>query len=325
MSFVNLVVLGFIGEYTCLFVLRTAISEEAKGRGGIISGELGTLPDVSGHGVDVTLPEVGGDGETDPLLEAGDDDRTRLPMEASGGEVKMIGTSLEAGTNGTNGTNGPNDELDERFPGVRGDRAKDLIGTPAEMWVSSMASKLSSGQEEFTAARLRTEDTEHGKILVVRTSSTTKRFKLVDRDDCDDDALTFYVDSIMNQPISEHQDQDVEVDCNSWLYVIFFIMTLILPLVFIFLLTGFHKRRSTTAQRAWMMTWLVYNQLASTNGIVGSLTNVTIFGGAVNKFQVVGIAGLLFLMGVLYSIPAIGGFVMVGKMLIEFGSCSLTP
>jgi hypothetical protein len=332
MSLVNLFVLGIIGEYACLFVLRTAISEEAKKCGGRISGELGTPLDVSGHGVDVTLPEVRDDGETDLLLGAGDDDRTRLSMEASGGEVKMIGTSPEAGTNE------PNDELGTSLvtseEGKVGtwleDMARHLIGLGEEARpvrrVSSMRMQLSSGQKEFTAAWLRTEDTEHGKILVIRTSSTTKRFKLVDRNDCDDDALTFYVDSITNQRKAEHKYPDSDPDdFLSFIYPIMSLVVFILPYVFIFLLTGFHKRRSTAAQRGWMMTWLVVNQGVSTYGIFGGRTELTIFGGAVSKIKTVGIVCVGLYVLLVLSIPAIGGFVMVGKMLIEFGSCSLTP
>ena len=47
MSFVNLVVITIVGEYSTLFVLRMSVSGEAKRCSGRISGEIGTLPEVT--------------------------------------------------------------------------------------------------------------------------------------------------------------------------------------------------------------------------------------------------------------------------------------
>jgi len=269
MSFVNLVTLGIIGEYPCLFVLRTAISEEANGCGGRISGELGM--DVGGHGVDATLLEVRGDGENNLSLGVGDVDRTGTPAAA------------------------------------RVDKRKDCIA-------NSMKKRLSLGQEEFTAAWLRTEETEHGKILVVKTSNTTKRFKLVDRNVDFGDALTFYVDSITNQPKSKHKPYSNRE--HPWIIV----LVVLLPYLFIYLLTRFHKQRSTVAQRGWMMSWLVLNQVASGWASNVGPTHLALFGGAAPGL----VAMLVFFAIAPYIVVAVGGFVMVGKMLIEFGSCSLS-
>ena len=47
MTFINLVVVTIVGEYSALFVLRTAISDEAKRYCGTISGEIGTLSEAT--------------------------------------------------------------------------------------------------------------------------------------------------------------------------------------------------------------------------------------------------------------------------------------
>jgi hypothetical protein len=83
------------------------------------------------------------------------------------------------------------------------------------------------------------------------------------------------------------------------------------PYVIIAALTGFSPQHSTASQRAWTMSWLVTGQVSVAfvplTDWVGSWIIIT--------RQVIVFA--LFLL-----IPAIGGFVTVGMMIKEFGSCT---
>ena len=94
-----------------------------------------------------------------------------------------------------------------------------------------------------------------------------------------------------------------------------------IPLAVIGGMTHFHQGHSTRAQRAWTMTWLACNLS------LGPLLdwgfdpthrppNMSKRGKEVFKWYPI-------LFAVLYAVPAIGGFVTVGQMLWEYGSCTL--
>ena len=89
-----------------------------------------------------------------------------------------------------------------------------------------------------------------------------------------------------------------------------------IPLAAIGGMTRFHNGHSTHAQRAWTMSWPTFNLL---------------YGAALelmfdpNKLQGRDeVDSYHFIFGVLMiAIPAIGGFVTVGQMLQEYGSCTV--
>ena len=249
MSFVNLLYNGALGEYPCLYVLRTAILDEARRCGGTISGEIGVLEQES-H-----------------------------------------------------------------------DRTSGEKGSPP-----------SSGNKQYVAVWLRTEETEQGKILTARVDgrSHTKTFKLVGNEERSDHV--FYIDSITNQERETANSGWSNRKFGSVLVcmVISAIPAFVLPHVFIFLLTGYKKRDSTVADRAWMMAWLVASQEL--------YTILFMFGVEFPHFSwshlyisrqdgtrdlvVFAFIVLPFLM-VLF-VPAIGGFVAVGRMFLKSSSCPLS-
>jgi hypothetical protein len=86
-------------------------------------------------------------------------------------------------------------------------------------------------------------------------------------------------------------------------YIFFFVI----PYVVIGGLTRFHKGRSTTAQRVWIMIWLVFDTLfAYLAGIPDRL----------NHNEHTGFITLLVL-----AAPGVGRFVVVGQMLKHYGNC----
>jgi len=184
----------------------------------------------------------------------------------------------------------------------------------------------SSNPRAYIAAWLQTEETVQGKILTVRLDdavTSTERFKLVNGEDQSD--LVFMVDSITNQ--ENHLPDATFNDNQQFLTLISFIVSVILafvvPYAFILLLTRFRNQDSSLAERAWMMSWLAASQL--------SYIFVFTWGVALPHFSwssihwdAVGItAGLMLFFPVWVSfIPAFGGLVTVGKMFLEFNTCS---
>ena len=101
-----------------------------------------------------------------------------------------------------------------------------------------------------------------------------------------------------------------------------------IPIAIIGILTHFRKGESTHAQRAWMMTWLVFgifvgNDLTSDLGSIKRYWSIVPersanhprFWGALIQHL------LLFLDVVVLGAPAIGGFIVVGQMLNDYGNC----
>lgn len=93
-----------------------------------------------------------------------------------------------------------------------------------------------------------------------------------------------------------------------------------IPFIIIGALTGFDPAHSTKAQRVWTMGWLAFgllgifapilkSQLASTKAVRGERGSFS-----TQASQAMAILG--------YSPFAIGGFVVVGQMLVQYGSCS---
>ena len=295
MSFVNLVVVIIVGEYTTLFVLRTAISDEAKRCGGRISGEIGTLHEKSPVEKGRSI-EIGNDGEdkhVSTLSKADDsnDGAPELPVLEKGGD--LLG-ELEA-----NKTTTTLPEAKEKLDDGTGEEKKD----------GSRAGK------PLIPAKIRVED----GVLFITMKGRTGRFKLVENDDaCDGNTFHFRVSAVTNQEtIPKREAPPVTFTHLNRSYYLFFTILAVLPYVFIFLLTGFGKGNSTPAERGWMMSWLVFSQISTFFGFEFSTVNRNDIAGP-------GEAACFIITILIFSTPAIGGFVMVGKMLLELGSCSLS-
>jgi hypothetical protein len=300
-SFVNLVVVTIVGEYSTLFVLRTAISDEAKRCGGTISGEIGTLPEESpveeshslkigndGKDMHVTpLPEVdGSNGGAPELLGKCDGETEQLLEEAN--KTTTTGTDVRTGGEGTDGREVPMSE----------DPAVFLSGVP------------------LIAANIRVEN---DGVLLITMKGRTVRFKLIEGDAIDDDPLTFHfhVSAVTNQEKVPTREEPPLITSVFLIYFSLFLILAILPYVFISILSGFRKGDSTSAQRGWLMSWLVFNQISSFFGFSFAISD----GNDIANPELA--AGLVALY-LLWSTPAIGGFVVVGRMLLEFGTCSLS-
>ena len=295
MTFVNLVVGTIVGEYSTLFVLRTAISDEAKRCGGTISGEIGTLPEATlGQPANAVESPV----EEDPslngiMMEIGIDD-----------EDGHVTPSPKVDANKTTTIDTPHKIIGSVGAGGDG-YGKDGSGVP----MSENPEMFLSGKP-LIAAYLRVED---DGVLVITMKGQTRRFKLIEGDDDDPLTFHFHVSALTNQEKVPKRE-----DISGTIFLVFlsiFFILIILPYVFIFLLTGFRKGDSTKAQRGWMVSWLVFDQIFTSNGLAFSISHIDISEPT---------QAAKFVLGILvFCAPAIGGFVVVGRMILEFGTCSV--
>ena len=89
-------------------------------------------------------------------------------------------------------------------------------------------------------------------------------------------------------------------------------------------LTGFHPESSTLAERVWVMLWLIFGIIVG--AIIGPMSDV-LEGrpvlNALDRYSGTSLQAinLSIYYAVLYSAPAIGGYVVVGQMMKDYGVC----
>ena len=106
--------------------------------------------------------------------------------------------------------------------------------------------------------------------------------------------------------------REIPMQIASMIVGLFFIaITFMMPYIVIGVLTHFKPQSSTALQRGFMMAWLVVGQVS------GFLCYY--FMEPKSKWHERGRLFAIFV--VLFGSPAIGGFVMVGLMMKEFGYC----
>lgn len=100
---------------------------------------------------------------------------------------------------------------------------------------------------------------------------------------------------------------------------ILLIGVIISPYLIIYGLTGYNPQQSSFSERFWLTAWLTFGQLAVTVRIIWAF---------VNRFMGDGLRAELkwgifisIVCGVLWTIPAFGGFIVVAKMILESGIC----
>lgn len=102
-------------------------------------------------------------------------------------------------------------------------------------------------------------------------------------------------------------------------YTLFGILINLIPLFVIAGISKFHNGHSTYSQRSWTMAWLIVGMLVGpvipTIGLWEGDNDNEKDGG--NEGSV---AGRIFMV-LIFGIPAIGGFVVVGEMILRYGSC----
>jgi hypothetical protein len=102
-------------------------------------------------------------------------------------------------------------------------------------------------------------------------------------------------------------------DNNGFMAFLFSILVIVIQIAIIGCLSRFHRGASTLAQRVWTMTWFSFGIIFGYFQYIGMSVNS-------DEPGIDGICGSS-LVAFLLSAPAIGGLVVVGQMLIAFGSC----
>jgi hypothetical protein len=100
----------------------------------------------------------------------------------------------------------------------------------------------------------------------------------------------------------------------SFVEFMLYLLVLAAPYAIIGGLTRFKVGNSTTSERGWTMSWLVIGQIAGAVTALGMKADKGKFGSRMGNFL-----GAVIVFGA----PTIGGMVMVGKMIKEFGACVL--
>ena len=131
-------------------------------------------------------------------------------------------------------------------------------------------------------------------------------------------------------------DREVEkISCNftaltpriRFASVIIGILSLLAPLAIVGGLSGFNAgETSTTAQRGWIISWIVIGSISSSAALLFQLVLRSLFTDPpTDAADVLGFGVVLLSFVVLISvfwIPAIGGMVIVGQQLREYGICT---
>lgn len=97
---------------------------------------------------------------------------------------------------------------------------------------------------------------------------------------------------------------------RGWEFIIITVICFLIPIAAVGGLSGFKKGDSTAPQRGWLMTWLV---AGSISGLCAAYIRRS------PKMAPASVAIYLAVMP--FWIPAIGGMVMVGKGMREYGTC----
>ena len=114
-----------------------------------------------------------------------------------------------------------------------------------------------------------------------------------------------------------------EIDIPWYSYLFFTFISLFigaLSLLPIGIISTFHENHSTNGQQAWILCWMFFGVIIGTLG--GWWTSVLDFRSRREKGlgkRVKFLGKLLF--ALVFGVPGIGGFVVVGKMLRDYGDC----
>ncbi|KDQ51173.1 hypothetical protein JAAARDRAFT_211303 [Jaapia argillacea MUCL 33604] len=273
MSMAYLICTGFVGEYSHLYLLQTAIMAEAMARKpGCISGAIGDF-------------ERREPGAKDEQVASSVDDAAA--DENAGGAAS------------SGGQNGPPDIFTHAKISLR--RETPSHGQPIDILKIQV-----DGRKPMEFTYLPPEDKFQSPEITFKISCIADQHRLPDA------ASSVVSDraKLMNAKLMR------------FLQYVIIPLALVSPYLLIYLLTRFEARSSTVTQRAWMMAWIGSGQLAFLIHFMVAMANPGLCPTAISNPW-----GMLILpiIGVILVVIGLHGFIIVGKMLMQFGTCSAVP
>ncbi|PCH43193.1 hypothetical protein WOLCODRAFT_153255 [Wolfiporia cocos MD-104 SS10] len=244
MSVVNLVAVGLVADYPCLYVVRTSILEEAASRpGALFDGVIGTLKS--------------------PATEAAYTDITPTPHSTS------PAPHLDSDNQRSGSISDAEDDVKEKL--LPDDEPSQNDSKPKSASPEGESVTAPGGQEmqayvkTWMSIESRTDSEKPIRFLVVRTDGTTKRFRFAPAQDVGDSRVCqFNIGAVTNEYIPI-PDDDGDLTGSDWIEVTFAIFYLFLvfalPYILIYALTRFRPGHSTPTQRARMLAWLCCSQV----------------------------------------------------------------
>ena len=276
MSLVNLISIAIVGDYPSLYVMRTPLLDEAKGRDGTrISGEVGTLKEaMNDNGCEMMEDRI---------------ERTKLTAVRMWKETK-------------NGENILAAQVDEAKLPTKFKLVDDDETAKHEIFVSHI--------DHYRRTKV---PFKSRSILSLIPPAIHSR-------------IPKRIRSRIPPPNPPPIRSCIQIRSAKQIFISLFIsaslnLAVILPHLLIFILTGYKKQDSTALERGFMSSWLIINQIYALGfsfSIVERDPTSFIPPDPVTAIAIASISGT-------FLSVSIGGFVMVGKMLHEFGSCSLIP
>ncbi|KAI2473840.1 hypothetical protein F4781DRAFT_427076 [Annulohypoxylon bovei var. microspora] len=318
MSIINLIGNMLTPEYAALYMVRSDIMKEARGRGAVIDGEVGEIVPADYSAWTFGVPNEFS-GSFTPMDE-GRLGLTNIAYSSSDTVVRQLSkvestNNLESTNNTIDDTTPPapsQQQIHEDKEASRVEHDKKLVGdaeTPIEVRLMGLEALKSDSEPEPEPVLL---------IPNCGNFATTRRPV---------NNLPTGISDISQ--LSHHQRSRVN-HSGLIMYLVIQAVNLVITGISIAViggLSGFHKGNSTTAQRVWTMMWLAFGFLMGPNFVAlpSATSLVTLFRSSKREDQDPESSRYFFTWGfittLIYGVPGFGGYVVVGKMLYEYGNC----
>ncbi|KAI1096785.1 hypothetical protein F5B19DRAFT_5143 [Rostrohypoxylon terebratum] len=326
MSIINLTGNLVTPEYASLYMVRSDIMEEARKRGAVIDGEVGEIvPDnhsAWNHGIpnDFSGSFVS--------MEGGRIGLTNVKYSSSDAVVRQLSNTESTNKIEPTDTADTADTADEITPPTQsqlhiGDEKK-ATGIGADGNPITDSDAPIELRMRGVGALQSDEEPKPQPILLIPSCGNFKRTRPAEND------FAPGISEISKLPL--HQRSRIKYGGIIGIGVMHFINLLITGIIIAIIggISGFQKGGSTTAQRVWTMMWIAFGFLVGPNivALPSLKTLLTVFGFDKEERQNLDpqasrhyfIAAFLSLVCI-YGIPGFGGYVVVGKMLYQYGNC----
>ena len=309
MSLMNLLTGLLLPDYPALYIVRSLESDEATLLGGTVDGTVGRLVQRRDAYLDFLRDSSVREKE------GGQD-----PNSTHEGDVTKS-QSMHMGS--------PQSHIEEDSPRLRHPQE----ATPAAGFTASVTASLPSNSidgNHDTYLEGHRDDEEEVHSLAAQEGGSGQNMLRGDNEDTlyksAGNVKCIEPNNFSYTPFARNRDRERwQLKTGEWFQtpsLAFFAAPYVfsaIPLGVIGVMTHFHKGHSTRDQRAWTMTWLAWNGYISPPLERLFDPNLTSY-----RDKVVRTSWAAFILIVVASaVPAIGGFVTVGQMLQDYGSCKV--